>query len=65
MKNFRQILIEENTYQHLKIIRRLRDDGQVLLPYWENAPKFLKPMVENNLITYKRKGDKILIKEVT
>lgn len=64
MKNFRQILAEEKTYQHLKIIRKLKDEGKVLLPYWENAPKFLQPMVDNNLIIWERKGSKILITEL-
>lgn len=64
MKPFRQILAEEKTYQHLKIIRKLRDEGKVLLPYWENAPKFLQPMVDNQLIVWKRMGNKILITEL-
>lgn len=64
MKNFRQILAEEKTYQHLKIIRRLRDEGKVILPFWENAPKFLQPMVDNNLIIWEQQGNKILIMEL-
>jgi len=64
MKPFRQILAEEKNYQHLKIIRRLRDEGKVLLPFWDNAPTFLQPLVDTQLIVWERKGSKILITEL-